>query len=122
MVTSAWAFLLDENMPKRVAHILRAAGYPAARVIEVGLRAQPDSLIFAYARSRRLIIITRDADYLDAARFRPPHAGILVMKFPSGTSVSDLSSRLMAALDSLLGEDLADRTYLLDTSALVRTA
>ena len=72
MITSAWAFLLDENMPKRVAHILRGAGYPAARVIEVGLRAQPDSLIFAYARTRRLIIITRDADYLDAARFRPP--------------------------------------------------
>jgi predicted nuclease of predicted toxin-antitoxin system len=122
MITSAWAFLLDENMPKRVAHILRAAGYPAARVIEVGLRAKPDSLIFAYARSRRLIIITRDADYLDAARFRPPHAGILVLKFPSGTSIADLSTALMAALGSLIGENLADRTYLLDASALVRTA
>jgi predicted nuclease of predicted toxin-antitoxin system len=122
MITSSWAFLLDENMPKRVAHILRAAGYPAARVLEVGLRAQPDSFVFAYARSRRLIIITRDADYLDAARFRPPHAGILVLKFPSGASIADLSTALMAALDSLLGENLADRTYLLDASALVRIA
>ncbi len=64
MPSPSWAFLLDENMPKRAATALRRAGYSAARVVEVGLRARKDPVIFAYARARGLIIVTRDADFL----------------------------------------------------------
>ena len=69
--SSPWAFLLDENMPKRAATALRKAGYSAARVIEVGLRAKKDPIIFAYARAHRLIIVTRDADFL-GSQYQPP--------------------------------------------------
>jgi predicted nuclease of predicted toxin-antitoxin system len=81
MPSPPWASLLDENMPKRAATALRTAGYSAARVVEVGLRAQKDPVIFAYARARGLIIITRDADFL-ASHYQPPHAGIILLSLP----------------------------------------
>jgi len=107
-----WAFLLDENMPKRAATALRKAGYSAARVIEVGLRAEKDPVIFAYARARGLIIITRDADFL-ASQYQPPHAGIILLALPGvpGRAVVD---PLMAALTSLRGQDLTNKVYLVN--------
>ena len=44
-------FLLDENMPRKVLSVLRTAGYAATRVYDAGLRSQPDTAIFAHARS-----------------------------------------------------------------------
>ncbi len=111
MPPAPWAFLLDENMPKRAATALRAAGYPATRVVEVGLRGKKDPIIFAYARARELIIVTRDADFL-ATRYQPPHAGIILLALPGapGRSVVD---PLMAALTSLQGQNLANTVYLI---------
>src|SRR2546427_4178396 len=107
-----WAFLLDGNMPKRATIALRRAGYSAVRVVEVGLRAQKDPVIFAYARARGLIIVTRDADFL-ASQFQPPHAGIILLALPGvpGRAVVD---PLLAALTSLKGRDLTNMVYLVD--------
>jgi predicted nuclease of predicted toxin-antitoxin system len=103
-------------MPKRAATALRTAGYSAVRVVEVGLRAQKDPVIFAYARARGLIIITRDADFL-ASHYQPPHAGIILLSLPGvpGRAVVD---PLLAALTSLRGQDLTNKVYLLDPSGL----
>ena len=111
-----WAFLLDENMPKRAATTLRRAGYSAARVVEVGLRAQKDPVIFAYARAHGLIIVTRDADFL-ASQYQPPHGGIILLALPAvpGRAVVD---PLLAALTSLQGQDFTDNVCLVDPSGL----
>jgi len=71
MPSPPWAFLLDENMPKRAATALPRAGYSVACVVEVGLRAQKDPVIFAYACRHGFIIVTRDADFL-AFQYQPP--------------------------------------------------
>jgi len=114
----SWSFLLDENMPKRADSTLRAMGYPVARAIEVGLRAQPDSFILAFARVRKLIIVTQDSDFL---QFTPPHAGILFLDFPSATtSTSALINALTAALGLLIDQDLTDSTYMIDPDGLQR--
>src|SRR5947208_16249275 len=99
MESPLWAFLLDGNMPKRATIALRRTGYSAARVVEVGLRAQKDPVIFAYARARGLIIVTRDADFL-ASQYQPPHAAIILLSLPGvpGRAVVD---PLLSALTSL---------------------
>jgi predicted nuclease of predicted toxin-antitoxin system len=86
------------------------------RVVEVGLRAQKDPVIFAYARARGLISITRDADFL-ASHYQPPHAGIILLSLPGvpGRAVVD---PLLAALTSLRGQDLTNKVYLVDPSGL----
>ena len=118
MIPSPWAFLLDENMPKRAAAALRRAGYSAARVIEVGLRGQKDPTIFAYARWHNLIIITRDADFL-GSQYHPPHAGIIILTLP-GVPGNAVVAPLLAALTSLSGQDLTNTVHLIDPDGLKR--
>lgn len=112
-----WNFLLDENLPKRLWKALRAAGYPAARVIDAGLRGQPDSVIFRQVRSRT-IIITRDKDYLKTDLFPPPHSGILVLSLPNTLSIMDVVGEVMNALTALAEHDLANKVYLIERGQL----
>ena len=111
--SNTWEFLLDENLPKSLWKALRAAGYPAARVIDEGLRGQHDSSIFRQVRSRS-IIITRDKDYLKTTLFQPPHSGIIVLKLPKKTSVADLVYEVMNAVTPLAGQDLANKVYIIE--------
>jgi len=115
---SSWTFLLDENMPKRTVAALRTMGYSAFRVIEVGLRAQPDTFVFAYARARNLIIITRDADFLEP-QYSPPHAGILILSLPR-VSGREIVSHLVTMLAQLQGQDLTNTLHQLTPSGIQR--
>src|SRR5437588_11441499 len=118
MLPSPWAFLLDENMPKRAATALRRAGYSAVRVVEMGLRAQKDPAIFTYARARGLIIVTRDADFL-ASQYQPPHAGIILLSLP-GVPGRAVVEPLLAVLTSLRGQDFANKVYVVIPDGLRR--
>ncbi len=111
--SNTWEFLLDENLPKSLWKALRAAGYPAARVIDEGLRGQQDSRIFRQVRFRS-IIITRDKDYLKTTLFPPPHSGTIVLKLPKKTSVADLVYEVMNAVTTLAGQDLANKVYIIE--------
>ena len=56
-------FLLDENLPARVAGILTAAGHNASHVFDHSLGGSPDESVMALARRERCILITYDADF-----------------------------------------------------------
>ena len=112
-------FLLDENMPRKVLTFLRREGYSATRVYDVRLRSQPDTAIFAYARSHQMTIITFDTDYLNQRVFPPPHAGILVLRsFPRDTSVNELAVAVLEAVAQLAHLDISNRVYRLDPGGL----
>jgi predicted nuclease of predicted toxin-antitoxin system len=88
-------------------------------VYDVGLRSQPDTAIFAYARAYHMTIITFDTDYLNQAVFLPPHSGILVLRsFPSNTSVNELASYVLEAVVQLAHLEISNRIYKLDPSGL----
>ncbi len=91
-------------------------GYSAVRVVEVGLRAQKDPVVFAYARAGGLIIVTRDADFL-ASQYQPPHGGIILLALPGvpGRAVVD---PLLAVLTSLQGQDFTNKVCLVDPGGL----
>src|SRR5215475_11831385 len=99
-------FLLDENLPKDLWRTMRAAGYPAARVIDEGLRGKPDSVIFRRARSR-FVIITRDKDYLKVELFPAPHSGIIVVNLSNNTPVAEIVSKVMSAVSTLEERDIS---------------
>lgn len=105
-------------MPKRAATALRKAGYSAVRVVEVGLRAQKDPVIFTYARRHGLIIVTRDVDFL-ASQYQPPHAGIILLSLP-GIPGRTVVNPLLEALSALRGQDLTNKVYLVDPGGLQR--
>jgi len=119
MIARPRAFLLDENMPRKVLTSLRREGFNATRVYDVGLRSQPDVAVFAYARAYQMTIITFDTDYLNQMAFPPPHAGILVLRsFPRDTTVNELASAVLGAVAQLAHLDISNRVYRLDPSRL----
>jgi len=52
-------------MPVKVFTVLQRAGNSATRVLDEKLSAQRDNVVFAYARSHQMTIITYDTDYLN---------------------------------------------------------
>lgn len=119
MVDRPQAFLLDENIPRKVLSTLRKAGYVAARVYDEKLYSQSDVAVFTYARARHMTIITFDTDYLNKIAFPPPHAGILVLRsFPRNTSVNDIASAVLRSVGLLADLDIADNVYTLTPEGL----
>jgi predicted nuclease of predicted toxin-antitoxin system len=114
------AFLLDENMPRKMLTSLRREGINTTRVYDVReLRSQADATIFAYARAYQMTIITFDTDYLNKIAFPPPHAGILVLRFfPRDISVSELVSVVLKAVAQLDLFDPSNRVYRLAPDGL----
>ncbi len=115
MTTRPLTFLLDENIPKKALHVLRAAGYTVTRVYDERLGSQPDEAIFVHACARQMVIVTFDTDYLSQIRFPPPHAGILVLRFfERRTPVTTVANALLNAIAQLDMLDLSNRVYVVE--------
>jgi predicted nuclease of predicted toxin-antitoxin system len=109
----AWGVLLDENLPKNLWEALRTAGYPAARLVDEGLRGRPDSIIFRQVRSRATII-TRDKDFLKTDQFPPPHSGIIVVSLHNSTPVAVVVREVLNALAILKEQDLTSKVFVVE--------
>ena len=75
----SWRFLLDRGVNFRTKRELLAAGFAAVyQLADVGLTGLAlDPEIFAEAQQRRLILITKDTDFLREVRYAIGHDGIL---------------------------------------------
>lgn len=110
---NAARLFIDENLPKNLWKALRAAGYPAARAVDEGLRGKHDSAIFRQV-SHRSVIITRDQDFLRADLFPPPHSGIIVVKMPQNTPIAELVKTVLKALNNIGEQGFANRVYVVE--------
>ena len=111
--SNSWSFLLDENLPKILWKALRAAGYPTARLVDEGLRGQPDSVIFRQVRSRATII-TRDKDFLKTEQFPIPNSGIIVVRLHNNTPVAEVVREVLNALTTLKEQDLTNKVFVVE--------
>lgn len=75
-------FLLDENISQSVSRGLNDSGFSATSVFDEGLGSVPDEEIIAFARRKRLTIITHDKDFGNLIRFpRERHYGVIMLRF-----------------------------------------
>lgn len=58
-------YIVDAQLPPRLAHALREAGEDAVAVRELGLREAEDETIWAYALEHGAAIVTKDQDFAD---------------------------------------------------------
>lgn len=56
-------FMVDAQLPPALVRLLRARGFEAEHVHEVGLGGAPDQAIWQRAEARALVIITKDEDF-----------------------------------------------------------
>jgi predicted nuclease of predicted toxin-antitoxin system len=55
--------LLDQGLPRSTAALLNGAGWDVIDVGEIGMSTVSDKKILAYARRRRRVCVTLDADF-----------------------------------------------------------
>ena len=76
-------FLLDANLPRSTAGLLKNLGHEVHDVLDVLPGGADDDSVAAHARTHQLTLITRDFDFADIRNY-PPHEfqGILVLRMP----------------------------------------
>jgi predicted nuclease of predicted toxin-antitoxin system len=115
-----WRFLVDENLPARLTDLLRARGYEAEHVYDVGLRTRPDAEVFAYARAAGATLITHDHDVQrDASQMAVPHPGIVLVELPQNWPRDDKLRRILTALRSLARRSLQNTLVIVEPSQVL---
>jgi predicted nuclease of predicted toxin-antitoxin system len=110
---------LDENLPSKLAPLLRALGHNADTVPEERLQGHNDPVIWQAAQDAGRLLVTQDLDFSDIRRFRPgTHHGILLLRLrtPGRTA---LTVRLLSIFQT---EDVEswDRCFVVATERKVR--
>ncbi len=108
-------FLVDEDLPRSTARVLREHGYEAQDVRDMGLRGSTDSEVFARAQSLSAVLLTADIDFANILRFPPgSHFGIVVSRIPDELSTAAINSEILKALKELATEDIARAIVILE--------
>ena len=96
------SFLVDENMPRSTAAVLREAGYDAEDVRDVGLAGRDDALVFRYAQDSGATLLTADKDFSNILEYAPgTHAGIIVLRPPDEWPTRRVHARLLDVLSAV---------------------
>jgi hypothetical protein len=73
---------LDENLSRRAADLIRAAGHDAATVFSQGLRGGADETLFEVCGRESRALVTLDRDFGQVLRYPPAvTAGIVVLEY-----------------------------------------
>ncbi len=76
-------FLIDADLPRPTADLVREMGHDATDVRDIGLGAAPDGRIAAYAQSHGLCLLTGDFDFADIRHYPPEdYSGLVVFVLP----------------------------------------
>lgn len=76
-------FLVDANLPRSTAALLRGLGHEVEFARDIGLAAAPDRDIAARAKTTAAVLLTRDLDFADVRRYPPQsYFGIVVLRLP----------------------------------------
>jgi predicted nuclease of predicted toxin-antitoxin system len=97
-------FKLDENLSRRAADLIHAAGHDAVTVASQGLRGAADETLFEVCRRESRALVTLDRDFGQVLRYPPAaSAGIVVLEIgPRAThrALLDRVRELLALLNT----------------------
>jgi predicted nuclease of predicted toxin-antitoxin system len=94
-------FLLDANMPRSAASLLRGLAHEVEDVRDVLQEGADDAAVAAHAQTRELILVTRDFDFADIRNYPPQnYAGIIVLELPDDA----IASQVNQVLQSFVGK------------------
>ncbi|MBC6476687.1 MAG: DUF5615 family PIN-like protein [Hormoscilla sp. GM7CHS1pb] len=82
-------FLIDEDLPRSTANLLRQYAHEAIDVRDIGLRGAEDIQIAEYARAGGWSILTGDFDFADIRNYPPAeYAGIVILAIAGNASAA----------------------------------
>lgn len=75
--------LVDEDMPRPTAKLLRSLQIDAVDLRDIGLRGSTDAEVFAYAQEHKMILISRDREFGNTLKYPlGTHCGIIWVNLP----------------------------------------
>jgi predicted nuclease of predicted toxin-antitoxin system len=110
---------LDENLPLRLAIVLRNLKHDVHTVSEEGLAGCADRMLWQAAQQESRFLITQDLDFSDTRRFTPgTHWGLLLVRLRS----PDRLSLIQRVEDLFQSEDVSawNRCFIVATDRKVR--
>jgi len=82
-------FLIDADLPRSTAALLKRYNHEATDVRDIGLGGAKDREIAAYARSEGLCLLTGDFDFSNVHNYPPKqYSGIVVLRLPKISTAS----------------------------------
>ena len=64
-------FLIDNQLPPRLAQYLTLAGYQSIHVSTVGIDSSDDRTVREYARANQFVVISKDLDFVNLTNQDP---------------------------------------------------
>jgi len=114
-------FLIDENMPRSTAEVLKKIGYVSMDVRDYKLSGEADEKVFKFAQNEKAVIITADRGFGNILRFPlGKHYGIIIANFPNEMSTTEMNSHLVRQIQNLSEEQISGSLVVID-SKKVRT-
>lgn len=108
-------FIIDEDMPRSTARVLRTEGYEALDVRDLGLRGESDDKIFNFAQKENAIILTGDLGFGNLLHFPiRSHSGIVIAHFPNEISTSELNNQIIKAFKTVTETDFKGNLIILE--------
>lgn len=108
-------FLLDADMPKSSAEVIRSHGFEIEDVRDIGMRAAKDREIMDYALKNNKIIITRDTDFGEVLRY-PRHPGAIILRLPYAFTSKEINERLEEFFRSIKEKELIGAIIIVELS------
>ena len=105
--------VLDQNMPRRAAALLRRRGFDAIHVGEIGLSTALDAEVLGEAVARCAVVVTLDADFhriLAATSAVAPSVIRIRQQGMQAEDVAGLTESLLVRFRSRLEEGVAITT------------
>jgi len=95
-------FLIDEDMPRSTAKLLREAGFECLDVRDIGLRGAKDDAIYQRAQQENCILITGDLGFGNSLRYPlGSHKGIVIARFPNEMPTGKLNQILIETINNI---------------------
>ncbi|HAB16062.1 MAG TPA: DUF5615 family PIN-like protein [Verrucomicrobiota bacterium] len=92
-------FLLDANLPRSTAALIRETGHEVSEVRECLPPGAPDEQAAQLARQEHRILVTRGFDFADIRNY-PPHQypGLIVLELPDDATARQVNQTIKAFL------------------------
>jgi predicted nuclease of predicted toxin-antitoxin system len=108
-------FLMDADMPRSSAQVIRNMGFDVEDVRDIGMRAAKDREIIEFALINKRIIVTRDTDFGEVLRY-PEHPGAIILRLPYTFTAIEINRRLEEFFKSVREDDLRETITIVELS------
>jgi len=108
-------FLLDADVPRSSAQVLRKLGHQVQDVRDINLGDATDEEIIKYAKENNLILVTRDIEFANILRYTAgSHVGIVVLRLPFDFTSEQINTVLHDFIKSVKTEELVNNVTIVE--------